>query len=462
MMRNATQGGRRLKRTVFNWQNGWLVIAEDEFFARRIDDECFQKMRDFAADHRYLHNIAFSPQQNGWSISSRSQYGTMPEDRVRRVENNLPAGSGKSDIWTRMNKYKTPGVTIALVQNNQLAWSCGYGFLEKGSNDASHPESRFQAASVSKPVGAIGVVRLAQNSTAISLGDDVRTHIKNWTLGKRSCVTLNKKPTLNRILCHRGGIIGRGNTSPSNVCSGFTSGGGGFSGYEASATVPTLLKVLKGDGTNSPKIEITVEPGAEFHYSGAGFVLLQRMIEDQSNSSFASYMKTRVFQPLGMDHSTYAIDLPQSWFNEGQVAAGHGVNGSIITGKRRNYPESIAAGLYTSVDDLTTLICFLNRAYKATSGNASDPLTPASVRTMLSEVPGEAANWGRGYALGNIGTGNFFYTHNGANAGFRSEFWGYPELRAGFAVLVNADDDGTANNLKAEIIASIKSVYGLP
>jgi len=29
-------------------------------------------------------------------------------------------------------------------------------------------------------------------------------------------------------------------------------------------------------------------------------------------------------------------------------------------------------------------------------------------------------------------------------------------------VLVNADDDGTANNLKAEIIASIKSVYGLP
>ena len=105
---------------------------------------------------------------------------------------------------------------------------------------------------------------------------------------------------------------------------------------------------------------------------------------------------------------------------------------------------------------------FLNRSYKATSGKASDPLTPQSVKTVLSAVPGEATNWGRGYVLGNIGTGSFFYTHNGANAGFRSEFWGYPELKAGFVVLVNADDDGTANNLKAEIVASIKSEYGLP
>jgi CubicO group peptidase (beta-lactamase class C family) len=462
VMRNLTQGGRKLKRVFFDWKTGWVVVAEDEYFARRIDDECYQKMGEFAGNQRYLHNIAFSPQQNAWSISSRSQHGAMPADLVRRIENNLPVGSNKSDIWTRMKNYKVPGVTIALVQNNALAWSCGYGFLEKGGSNAAHPESRFQAASVSKPVGSIGVVRLAQDSSAISLGDDVRTHINNWTLGKRSCVVLNNKPTINRILCHRGGIIGRGSTSPANVCAGFSSGGGGFAGYAAGQPVPSLLQVLNGDGTNSPKIEITIEPGTQFHYSGAGFVLLQRMVEDQSGQSFAAYMKAKVLQPLGMADSTYALNLPQSWFDEGQVASGHGVDGAVIDGKRNSYPESIAAGLYTSVNDLAKLIGFLNRAYKATTGNASDPLTPQSVKIMLSPVPGEGANWGRGYALGNVGAGTFFYTHNGANYGFRSEFWGYPELKAGFAVLVNADDDGTANNLKAEIIASIKSVYGLP
>lgn len=463
MMRNLRQGGRRVKRTFFNWQDGWVVVAEDEFAARRIDDECFQKMWSYATDRRYLHNIAFSPQNRGWSISSRDQYGTMPADAVRRVETNLPTGSGTADIWARMKHYKVPGVTIAVVQNNRRAWSCGYGFLEKGGVHAAHPESRFQAASVSKPVGAIGVVRMAQDSQSIALRDDVRTHIKDWTLGKRSCVDLDKKPTINRILCHRGGIIGRGNKSPSNVCTGFNSDdAGGFAGYEAGETVPTLLQVLNGDETNSPKIEITVEPGTEYHYSGPGFVLLQRMIEDQSNQSFASYMKSKVFDPLGMVNSTYAVDLPQSWFNEGQVASGHNVDGSVIPGKRHNYPESIAAGLYTSVDDLAKLISFLNRAYKATTREPSDPLTPGSVRIMLSEVPNEEPNWGRGFPLGNIGTSNFYYAHSGANRGFRSEFWGYPELRAGFAVLVNADSDASGKSLKAEIVASIKSVYGLP
>jgi CubicO group peptidase (beta-lactamase class C family) len=141
----------------------------------------------------------------------------------------------------------------------------------------------------------------------------VSKHIDGWTLGKRSCVTLTNKPTIDRLLCHRGGIIGRKSTFPIDVCSGFFTDGGGFSGYVVGQKVPKLLDVLNGDGTNSPKIEISVEPGTEGHYSGAGFVLLQRMIEDRTGQDFASYMNAKALQPLNMTHSSYKINLPQAW-----------------------------------------------------------------------------------------------------------------------------------------------------
>ncbi len=366
----------------------------------------------------------------------------LPTDKIRQIENSI----GGKDICRRMSDWKTPGAAIAVLLNNQIAWSTGYGWLEAGQSGAAHPESAFQAASISKAVAAVGVMRLSQTQANLPLTTDLRSTL-NWPLGRRSCVSPAPVPTIDRILAHRGGVIGRGSTSPANVCSGFDANvGGGFAGYGPNTTVPTLLQVMNGQG-NSPKIELTTNPGIEYHYSGAGFVLLQRMLEQRTGLSLAQYMHNEVFGPLGMATSSYTLSPPF------ELAAGHTTSGVVIAGRRNRYPESAAAGLYTTVIDLCQLLRYLNQAWTA-PGNITGPLNHTSVHTMLSTGP--TPGLGRGFFLANVGTTNFWYGHNGSNYGFKTEFGGYPKRGAGYAVMVNGD----RRELVTEIVTAIKSTYG--
>nr|WP_055506776.1 serine hydrolase domain-containing protein [Nonomuraea pusilla] len=441
MMRNLTQGGRRITRVAFPKAGGWAVVAQDEFHARGVPDDCFQRMNTLSADGWQLHNVAFSP-GGGWSLSTRGKVPALPADRVRQVENAV----GGSTIWQRMSAWKTPGVAVAVVTGNKIAWSTGYGWLEAGSGAAAHPETAFQAASISKAVASVGVLRLLQ-TRGLSLSADVRPYL-GWTLPRRDCVPETAAPTIDRLLTHRGGVVGRGSTTPADACSGFDAGGGGFAGYGPTATVPTLLQVMNGEG-NSPKIELTTTPGAEYHYSGAGFVLLQRMVEQQTGLSLARYMDDEVFTPLGMTSSSY--DLAPAF----ELAAGHTTTGAVIPGRRNRYPESAAAGLYTNVLDLCRLVSYLNRAWSASSDIAG-PLSRASVRTLLT--PGPQPDMGRGLFVSGAGTDGFSYTHDGSNYGFRSVFKGYPKLGAGYAVLAN----GSNAALVTEVAAAVRKVYGWP
>lgn len=441
MMRNLSTDGRRVTRVSFPYPGGWVVVAQDTFHARGIDEECYQQMNSFAAGGWELHNLAFGPVGNAWSIISRGPAPSLPPARARQVE--AAVGNGQS-LRTRMSAWNTPGAAIAVLVDNKVAWSTGYGWLEGNGGGAAHPESAFQAASISKAVAALGVMRLVQTRTDLPLTTDVRTHL-GWTLNRRTCVTSTAVPTVDRLLAHRAGVIGGGSTFPLTACSGFTSGGGGFGGYGPTATVPTLLQVMNGQG-NSPRIELSTAPGAAFHYSGAGFVLLQRMVEQLTGQTLTSYMNTEVFAPLGMTTSSYALNPAF------ELASGHDDNG-VIAGRRNRFPESAAAGLYTSVLDLARLVRYLNRGWTA-AGNLSGPLNRTSIRTMLSVGP--TPGRGRGFALGNVGTNDFWYGHGGSNYGFHSEFGGYPERGTGYAVMVN----GNHGELVGEIVSAIRSVYG--
>jgi CubicO group peptidase (beta-lactamase class C family) len=460
---NLSQGGRRVSRVAFHPKGGWAVVAGDIVMSRRIDPECEEKLREFRGRGYFVHTLAFSPVNDGWSMSSRETFGTPPVDKIREVEQSLVVAGKRRDIWTRMRDLNVPGVTIALVENDTLSWACAYGFLEKNKPFAVKPTSRFQAASVSKPVGALGVMRLLQDRADLDLSTDMRTKI-DWALGVRSCVSPTNVPTIDRVLSHRSGIIGRGTTSPANACSGFSDGGGGFGGYAPGSSIPSLLQVMNGQG-NSPKVEISTNPGTVTAYSGMAFLLLQRLVEVATGESFSAYMKKNLFAPLGMNDSTFDVSIPSAWVSDHLVASGHVADGSVLQGKRFIYPESIAAGLYTTVEDMAKLIGFLNRAYRAASmihpGGPGDPppagpLAPSTVKTYLS--PTEDPAWGRGILIGNTGTSKFFYAHSGANRGFRSEFFGYPTLKCGFVILMNSDND----SLKTELRESVKAVYGWP
>jgi len=206
---NCLSSTRTAKQVVFTPSGGWAVLAEDYYWARNIPDECFQKLNDFHSGNAIVDHLAFSA-TGGWSIIADQAIPRRAPDTIRTIESQMiQIGGHWHSIWDRMAYYKVPGVSVAVVLENRIAWACNYGRIEAGSSDFVHSETVFQACSVSKPVAAVGFLQLVQDNL-IGLDDDV-TQKLTWSLPECSLVqSRGWKPmvTLRLLLQHNGGISG--------------------------------------------------------------------------------------------------------------------------------------------------------------------------------------------------------------------------------------------------------------
>ena len=66
------------------------------------------------------------------------------------------------DIESRMAHFGVPGVSIAVINNNALEWAKGYGFRDKEGKLPVDTQTVFEAGSISKPVAALGALRLVE------------------------------------------------------------------------------------------------------------------------------------------------------------------------------------------------------------------------------------------------------------------------------------------------------------
>src|SRR5947209_1230075 len=87
--------------------------------------------------------------------------------RISRVENGVtsdaPLWSQDTEhvsIQARLAFYRTPGLSVAVVNNGQIEWARGYGVIEAGRPTPVTPETIFQVCSISKHVAMIGALSL--------------------------------------------------------------------------------------------------------------------------------------------------------------------------------------------------------------------------------------------------------------------------------------------------------------
>ena len=120
---------------------------------------------------------------------------------IERFENNLseptqwiPSGTNVAlfNIRDRMKYYGVPSVSLAVVHNGTIAWAKAYGFAEIGGNREADAMTLYQAASLSKTVNALLIMKLVQDGK-LSLDQDVRTYLKAWTFPENN---LSKDGTL--------------------------------------------------------------------------------------------------------------------------------------------------------------------------------------------------------------------------------------------------------------------------
>lgn len=344
------------------------------------------------------------------------------QDRISRIERGLvvdPAEQGTvgqaADLLGRMAQLRVPGVSVAVCTAQGIEWARGYGVVGAGRSAPVTEETLFQAASISKPVTALGALRLVERGL-LDLDGDVNDRLTSWQVPALG-VAPRWRPrlTLRQLLSHTAGLTMHG-----------------FPGYRTDERLPSLTEVLNGaPPANTAPIGVDTLPGLHMRYSGGGYCVVQQLMEDVAGAPFADLMRELVLAPAGMARSTYAQPLPQERWSE--AASAHLDDGSAVPGGWHVYPELAPAGLWTTPRDLARFALAVLRALRGGEGAL---LSAALAREMLT-VQGEGPAGLGPMVAGDGDAGSF--SHGGSNAGFKCTLRTLRDGRLGYAVMTNGD-----------------------
>lgn len=296
-------------------------------------------------------------------------------------------------------RHRVPSAGLAVIRGGEIAERIAIG---------ADAQTLFQAASISKVVAGVTVMRLLEQGR-IGLDTPVNEMLRSWTLSGPGA----ERVTSRLLLSHRGG------TTVS-----------GFPGYAVGAPLPTLAEILNGTPpANTRAVRVAWPPGEAFRYSGGGTMVLQRLVMDAAATDFDALARELVLAPAGMSRSGFFQPLPAS---ESNWASAYDLDGTPLTGRYHVYPEHAAAGLWSTASDLARLALAIGASWR-TGGL----LKQATAEMMATRV----ANGPTGLGLlvyPREGKPPYLY-HYGVNAGFRSILVFAADASFGVALMTNAE-----------------------
>jgi len=312
-----------------------------------------------------------------------------------------------------------PGAALAGVVDGEVAWLKGYGLRRTGSHAPVRVDTVFGVASVSKAVTALAVLALAEGGY-LDLDADVRPRLE-LPLVPHSLI--GPKPvgavTARLLLQHRAGIHGRGTTPQRNNTRFLDASKGGGSHrflQTDTADVPVDIPTLWNRASSGRGVLLTYTPGEQRSYSGAGYLVLQHLIEQVTGEQFRDVMREYLGH-LGATRATFELRPPIEW----PLAAGHHPDGSPLPGDHELVPWAAAGGMFSDVRSMASILTtVLNR----------DPKTPGA--SLFSEFMS-----GTGTTVGKTARSEVTFYAGGDNGGYRAKIVGIPARRAGVVVLTN-------------------------
>lgn len=324
------------------------------------------------------------------AFNAGAQGGGDADARIARIVADLPDAlvtqhSTPTSLQQRMKEAGVPAVSVAVFQDGRLAWARAWGLRDTETGGAVDTRTVFQAASISKPVAALGAVMLASTGR-LDLDADIGTAVPGWQAGAAV--------TPRQLLSHTAGL-----------------GVPGFPGYAAGQPVPSVAQVLAGaPPARTPAVQVDGPVGRQARYSGGGYVVLQALLAARSGQPFDGWMQSTVFGPLGMGDSSFQQPWPAE--TAARAASGHR-QGQRLPGRWHTYPELAAAGLWTTPTDLGRLAAALQDQL---AGRPS-ALQPAGLASRM--LTPQAGGFGLGWVL-DTRAGEPVFGHTGLNEGFEA------------------------------------------
>jgi CubicO group peptidase (beta-lactamase class C family) len=305
-----------------------------------------------------------------------------------------PQGSAQqakleSEIPRLMQAAEIPGLSVAVIASGEPAWWKGFGVKNVETGEPVDEFTIFEAASLSKPVVAYAVLRMASRGEF-----DLDEPLWNTLVYERlEHDERSRELTARMVLTHTTGLPNWGGTP----------------------------------------LEFNRDPGDSWGYSGEGFVYLQRTLEKTTGLALNEIVAREVFEPLGMHSSSFV------WTDayDSLSATPHDL---LAQATRKGRPDDAngAASLHTTAREYALFVAAVLRGEGLSPELAAAmiaPQVPAGERG--DEAAREHVYWGLGIGI-QEGTRGRAVWHWGDNGNFRCYVIAYPEDGRGIAYFTNS------------------------
>jgi CubicO group peptidase (beta-lactamase class C family) len=332
---------------------------------------------------------------------------------------------------SQMKAGPVAGAAVVVVKDGQVFFQKGYGYEDAEKRVPVDPaQTLFRPGSVSKLFTWTSVMQLVEQGK-LDLDADVNTYLKDFKVAS----TFPQPVKLRNIMTHTAGFED------------------GAVGYLFAGKVEDLLPLGKWVAAHEPT---RVRPpttdfsdGTGASYSNWATALAGHVVEVVSGQSFDDYVAQHIFQPLGMERSTFGEPLPESLAP--RMSGGYTFEAGAF--KSHGFEFIHAAGpagsLSSTVSDMARFM--LAHLQDGALGDAHI-LKPETAQLMHSRVmsPDPALN---GHALGFYETyinGHRIIGHGGDTQFFHSILSLMPETGVGLFATVNTGGQGGRTSVDLE------------
>ncbi|QJI28799.1 beta-lactamase family protein [Pseudomonas sp. ADAK18] len=333
----------------------------------------------------------------------KGDYGAI----IRYLQNRIPL---------EMARYNVPGLSIALVNGQELIWARGFGYADKARGVPVSPNTAFRAGAISKLITASAALQLVEQNR-LALDAPIQDTLKEFYVRSRFHAdqsAADRDVTLRRLLSHQSGL-------PSEHLRDLRSG-------FAMSQMPMRIS----------GIWLSTPPGTQVAYSNLGYALVGAAIERSAGQDFEVQLQRSLLKPLEMGQSSF-VGTNTDVSNRSQSYQ----DGTASTDAQVR--DLAASGLWASPKDLSHYVqmLFAQGNYKG-----KRLLDGASINEMFTQQNvGNVLDFdckiGLGWFLAPCGDepvapGVRTYQHSGAGDDFAAQLTMLPDQQ--LAVIIMAND----------------------
>ena len=355
--------------------------------------------------------------------SSRAQFDRAAFDRLDTF------------VEAQLKSASIPGAAIAIVSRDRPLHLRGFGVAGRSLLPVT-AETPFLLASVSKPITALGLMRLVEGGK-VDLNAPVERYLPWFEVLPRS---RSAEITVKHILTHTSGFSQRDGRLHYDRLD------------DSDRAIDSRVRELAG-------VRLQAAPGKRFEYSNANYDVAGAIIEAASGQRYEDYVEQHVFAPLKMTRSFTKVSAAtvqglaqghQYWF--GRLTPTESVP--------RPRPLIASTQLFSSAKDMGRLL----RAHL--NGGTVDGeriLSPENIKTMhhpAALVSGKL-HYGLGWYVDDI-EGRKILSHNGVGPDYSALVSFAPDEGWGLAVLVNAENHLSGPNVDALGFEARRLLMGRP